>query len=54
MNCPWLYDGVTTLTRGHGRPSGIVAGTGGLPSVHGQPVRLGGGRACKIEQGKDK
>ena len=37
-NRAWLNEGVTTLTRGHGPPSGIVGGNDALPSVHGQPV----------------
>ena len=43
MNAPCRYDGVTTVMRGHARPSARVAGAGGVATVHGQPVRPGGG-----------
>src|SRR5713226_3769098 len=52
INCPWLYDGVTILIRGQGRPSGIVSGNCGLSSVHGQPVLPGGGGESSIRVGQ--
>ena len=42
-NRAWLNDGVTTLMRGQAPPSGIVARSDALASVHGQPVLPGGG-----------
>ncbi len=43
MNEPWLNEGVTILIRGHGRPSGVSRGSGGLSRVHGQPDFPAGG-----------
>ena len=40
---PWLYEGVTTVMRGHGEPSSRVAGRSLCTSVHGHPLRPGGG-----------
>jgi hypothetical protein len=44
MNAPWLNEGVTILSRGHNCPPGMTGGSGGLPSVHGQPDFPAGGR----------
>ena len=52
MNCPWLNEGVTMLIRGHGEPSGIVSGSCGLSSVHGQPVLPGGGGGISVTLGQ--
>src|SRR5690242_17167742 len=52
INTPWLYDGVTTLTRGQLWPSGLVSGNSRLSSVHGQPILPGGGggRSASVGQ----
>jgi hypothetical protein len=38
-----LNEGVTIEIDGHGTPAGAVAGSGGVSTVQGQPVRPGGG-----------
>src|SRR5262249_39110765 len=50
--CAWLNEGVPTLTRGHTAPSGIAGGNAALATVHGQPVRPGGGAgsSCRLGQ----
>jgi len=40
------------LTRGQGEPSGIVSGSCGLSSVHGQPVLPGGGGGSSLRVGQ--
>jgi len=47
-----LNDGVMMLIRGHASPFGDVGGNDALVSVHGQPVRPGGGAgsSCSVGQ----
>ena len=52
MKCPWLYEGVTMLTRGHTEPSGRVSGTGEVSSAQGQPVRPNGGVGRSLSLGQ--
>jgi len=54
MNRPWLYDGDTTLTRGHGVSAGVLGGSCALSSVHGQPVLPGGGGGSWSSVGEAK
>src|SRR5215218_4837251 len=51
MKCPWLYDGVTMLTRGHQEPSGLMSGVLMPSSVHGQPALPGGGGGSSTSAG---
>src|SRR5690349_3054558 len=48
----WLYDGVTTVSLGQGRPVGAASGSRALSAVHGQPVLCGGGggRSARLGQ----
>lgn len=52
MNRPWLYEGVTMLTRGQGEPPGRATGSWGLPSVQGQPGLAAGGGGNSVGVGQ--
>jgi hypothetical protein len=51
MKCPWLYDGVTMLTRGDRTPGGLTSGVLMPSSVHGQPALPGGGEGSSTNVG---
>jgi hypothetical protein len=38
MNCPWLYDGVTTLMRGHAAPPGAAGTIGSSVGMSGMSL----------------
>ena len=52
MNCPWLYDGVTMLTRGQAFSETRVLSLRGLSSVHGQLVLPDGGDGSSLKVGQ--
>src|SRR5215207_3438807 len=51
MKCPWLYDGVTMLTRGDRAPDSLTSGILMPSSVHGQPALPGGGEGSSTNVG---
>jgi hypothetical protein len=51
MKCPWLYDGVTMLTRGDRALGGLTSGILMPSSVQGQPALPGGGEGSSTNVG---
>ena len=52
MKWPWLYDGVTMLTRGDREPGGLTSGVLMPSSVHGHPALPGGGEGRSTNVGR--